>query len=147
LLTLVFGLVDFTLDVGIDLGDRAFDQLLYARSRIVIAARGAGLVAPIDGPHMRLDDLEGAGEQARRSRDLGFQGQVSVYPPQVEHVQGAYASFTPEELAHASRVVAAFEKGQVEGFAAIRVDEHFVDYPVYYRAARMLRISGARSAT
>jgi citrate lyase subunit beta/citryl-CoA lyase len=141
LLTLVFGLVDFTLDIGVDLGDNAFEQLLYARSRIVVAARVGKLVAPIDGPYMKLDDHAGAAEQARRSRSLGFQGQVTVYPPQVEHVQGAYASFTDEEIAHAERVVEAFEAGQAEGVAAIRVDEHFVDYPVYHRAKRMLDLS------
>jgi citrate lyase subunit beta / citryl-CoA lyase len=140
LLTLVFGVVDFTLDVGIDLGERAAEQLLYARSRIVVAARAANLAPPIDGPYMRLDDHEGAAEQARRSRDLGFQGQVTVYPPQVEPVQRAYGAFTPEQLAHARRVVEAFEAGQAEGLASIRVDEHFVDYPVYHRARRMLDV-------
>lgn len=141
LLTLVFGLVDFSLDLGIDLAPDPAAQLLYARSRIAVAARAAGLVAPIDGPYMRLDDLEGCGRQASASRALGFQGQVTVYPPQVEPVQRAYATFTDEEVTRAQRVVRAFEEARAAGLAAVRVDDHFVDYPVYNRAQRVLRLT------
>jgi citrate lyase subunit beta/citryl-CoA lyase len=140
LLTLVFGLVDFSLDLGIDLSEDPFNQVLYARSRLVVAARAANLAPPVDGPYMRLDDAEGCALQAQRSRGLGFQGQVTVYPPQVEVVQRAYGAFTEEELAHARRVVKEFEHAQADGLAAVRVDEHFVDYPVYHRARRMLKV-------
>lgn len=141
LLTLVFGLVDFALDLGIDLSADPFDQLLYPRSRLVVAARAARLAAPIDGPWMRLEDADGCARQAHRSRELGFQGQVSVYPPQVEVVQAAYASFSEDELGHARRVVDEFERAQASGQAAVRVDDHFVDYPVYHRARRILRLA------
>jgi citrate lyase subunit beta/citryl-CoA lyase len=141
LLTFVFGLVDFALDVGIELGDHAFEQLLYARSRLVVAARAGGLAAPIDGPHMGLEDLDGAVRHARRSRELGFQGQVTVYPPQVAPVQEAYTAFSDDELRHARRVVDAFEEAEAAGLAAIRVDGQFVDYPVYQRAVRTLRLA------
>jgi citrate lyase subunit beta/citryl-CoA lyase len=141
LLTLIFGVVDFALDLGIDLEADTRSQLLYPRARLAVAARAAGLAAPVDGPYMRLADMEGCARQARASRALGFQGQVTVYPPQVEHVQRAYSAFTPEQVEHARRVVRAFEEAQADGVAAVRVDEHFVDYPVYNRCRRVLRLA------
>lgn len=140
LLTLVFGLVDFTLDLGIDLAPDPTPQLAYPRARLAVAARAAGLVAPLDGPYMRLSDMDGCARQATGSRGLGYQGQVTVYPPQVEPVQRAYSSFTAEQIAHATKVVEAFEAAQADGLAAVRVDEHFVDYPVYNRARRVLTL-------
>jgi citrate lyase subunit beta/citryl-CoA lyase len=44
----------------------------------------------------------------------------------------------PRELAHARRVIEAFEQAQREGLAAIQVDGQFVDYPIVYRAQRLV---------
>jgi citrate lyase subunit beta/citryl-CoA lyase len=82
LLTLVFGLADFSVDVGVDVTP-AGTELLYARSRIVVAARAAGLAQPIDGPYLELQDATGLIADCGRSRCLGFQGRVVIYPPHV----------------------------------------------------------------
>ena len=148
-LTLVFGLGDFSVDIGVDL-TRGGTELLYARSRVVVAARAARMPAPIDGPYPDIHDLEGLVENTLLSRQLGFQGRVVVYPPQVAPVQRAYAELTPEELAHARRVVEAFEAAEAAGLASIQVDGRFVDYPLYHRARHRLRLHGmvtAHSAT
>lgn len=142
LLTLVFGLVDFALDLNIALSSDPFLQLVYPRSRIVMAARAAGLTAPIDGPYVRLDDPDGCARQAMRSRELGFQGQVVVYPPQVGVIHEAYGTQSLDEVAHARRVVEAFQSAQETGRAAIRFDGEFIDYPVYHRACRVLELDG-----
>src|SRR5215471_4699256 len=102
-LTLIFGLGDFSVDIGVDL-TREGTELLYARSRVVVAARAAGMPAPIDGPYPDIHDLDGLVENTLLSRRLGFQGRVVVYPPQVAPVQRAYAELSPEELEHARRV-------------------------------------------
>ena len=143
--TLVFGLGDFSVDIGVDLTADA-TELLYARSRVVVAARAARLAPPLDGPYPDIHDLDGLRENTLRSRQLGFQGRVVVYPGQVETVQRAYAELTPEEVERARRVVEAFEEAEAAGIASIQVDGRFVDYPLYHRARHRLRLHEALAA-
>ena len=138
--TLIFGLGDLSADLGIDLTADA-TELLYGRSRVVVAARAARFRHALDGPYLVLDDVEGLRSDTLRSRQLGFQGRVVVYPPQVEPVQRAYAEVAPEELEWARRVVEAFEQAESAGSASIRVDGRFVDYPIYERAKLKLRLA------
>ena len=140
--TLVFGLGDFSVDIGVDLTQGAA-ELLYARSRIVVAARAGRLQAPIDGPYLDLKDTEGLVANTLHSRQLGYQGRVVVYPPQVEPVQRAYSELSAEEVERVRRVVVAFEQAEADGLASIQVDGRFVDYPIYFRARHRLRLSEA----
>lgn len=139
LLTLVFGLGDFSVDIGVDLTDDA-TELLYARSRVVVAARAARLRPPLDGPYLDLHNVAGLIADTMRSRQLGFQGRVVVYPPQVEHVQRTYSELPEEEAERAQRVIEAFEAAEAAGSASIQVDGRFVDYPIYARAKEKLRL-------
>lgn len=139
LLTLCFGLGDFSVDIGVDLTPEA-TELLYSRSRVVVAATAAGLQPPLDGPYLDLRNADGLVADTLRSRALGFQGRVVVYPPQVEHVQRAYADLPPEEVERARRVVEVFERSEAGGSASIQVDGRFVDYPIYHRAKHKLRL-------
>jgi len=43
---------------------------------------------------------------------------------------------TAEEIAHARRVVEAFEKSESEGVGALQLDGKFIDYPVVERSRR-----------
>jgi citrate lyase subunit beta/citryl-CoA lyase len=139
LLTLVFGLGDFSVDIGVDLTPDA-TEILYGRSRVVVAARAARLRPALDGPYLDLRNVDGLVADTRRSRQLGFQGRVVVYPPQVEHVQRTYSELSPEEAERAQRVVDAFEDAEASGSASIQVDGRFVDYPIYARAREKLRL-------
>jgi citrate lyase subunit beta/citryl-CoA lyase len=139
LLTLVFGLGDFSVDVGVDVTPEG-DELLYGRSRVIVAARAASLPAALDGPYLDLRDLEGLEADCRRSRRLGFQGRVVVYPGQVETAQRVYAELSPEETERCRRIVAAFEAAEAAGSASIQVDGRFVDYPLYHRARHKLTL-------
>lgn len=141
-LTAVFGLGDFSTELGIDLTPEA-TELLYARSRLVVASRAAGLRRPVDGPFLRLQDEEGLLADSARSRGLGFQGRVTVYPPQVRPVQRAYSQMAEEDVASDRRVVAAFDEAIERGVASIRVDGRFVDYPIYDLAQERLRLDAA----
>jgi citrate lyase subunit beta / citryl-CoA lyase len=137
--TLVFGLGDFTVDLGIDL-TRDATELLYARSRVVVAARAAALPQPLDGPYLDLQNFDGLVADTLRSRQLGFQGRVVIYPPHVEPVQRTYGQLSEEELERARRVVEAFASAEADGSASIQVDGRFVDYPIYRRALHKLRL-------
>ena len=82
-------------------------------------------------------DLEGLASSAKRARQLGFQGKMCIYPPQVELVNRAFTP-TEKEIAFARRVVAAFEKAEREGSSSIQLDGFFIDYPIVYKAQRTL---------
>jgi citrate lyase subunit beta/citryl-CoA lyase len=143
--TLIFGTVDFTLDLGIDLTADA-TEILYARSRVVVAARAARFAAPIDGPYLLdLRDEAGLVRDTQRARQLGFGGRVAIYPPQVAAINRVFVEISPEELALARRAVDAFEAAEAAGSAAIQVDGRFVDYPVYRRAQHKLRLHAMMS--
>lgn len=144
-LTAVFGAGDFSTELGVDLTPDA-EELLYARSRLVVATRAAGLPKPVDGPWLALEDEEGLVADCVRSRGLGFQGRVTVYPPQVEPVLRAYSWLPESEVKRARRVVEAFEEAEGRGVASIRVDGRFVDYPIYRLAQERLQLDAAYSA-
>lgn len=59
-----------------------------------------------------------------------------MHPSQVGPVQDAY-SFTAADVEQAARLVEGFEVGEAQGLAVIRVDDTFVDYPVYHREKRL----------
>jgi citrate lyase subunit beta/citryl-CoA lyase len=145
-LTAMFGVADFSAALGIEQTDAGV-ELLYARGRLIVAARAAGLAAPIDGPYLRIDDTEGLLQDSRRSRALGFQGRVALHPSQVPPINEAFSELSSEQLAAARRIVEAFEEAQAAGSASIRVAGRFVDYPVYEQARAKLRRYEAHHGT
>jgi citrate lyase subunit beta/citryl-CoA lyase len=139
-----FGAGDFTLDVNM-IWSRNETELSYARARIVTASRAAGIEAPLDTVWVDLQDSEGLEASARAALAYGFQGKMCIHPNQVPVVNRV---FTPsaEEIAFADRVVAAFATAEAEGIASIQLDGRFIDYPIVYRAQRVLeRIAAIRA--
>jgi len=139
-----FGAGDFTLDVNM-VWSRGETELAPARAAIVTASRAAGIEAPLDTVWVELTDPEGLEASARTALGLGFQGKMCIHPDQIPIVNRV---FTPsdEEVAFAERVAAAFAKAEKEGSAAIQLDGKFIDYPIVYRAQRVLtRIAAIRA--
>ena len=131
-----FGAGDFTLDVNMA-WSRNEAELTYARAKIATASRAAGIEAPLDTVWMDLADEEGLEASARTALGFGFQGKMCIHPNQIAVVNRV---FTPSEaeIAFAERVVAAFARAEAEGSAAIQLDGKFIDYPIVYRAQRVL---------
>ncbi len=139
-----FGAGDFTLDVNM-IWSRAETELAHARATIVTASRAAGIEAPLDTVWVDLPDGEGLEASARTALGMGFQGKMCIHPDQIPIVNRV---FTPSdaEIAFAERVAAAFTKAEAEGSAAIQLDGKFIDYPIVYRAQRVLqRIAAIRA--
>ena len=133
---MAFGAGDYTLDMNMEwtLGE---SELEHARAEMAVASRAAGLEGPIDTVWVHIKDLDGVASSAKRARQLGFQGKMCIYPPQVELVNRAFTP-TEKEIAFARRVVAAFEKAEHEGSSSIQLDGFFIDYPIVYKAQRTL---------
>ena len=139
-----FGAGDFTLDVNMA-WSRDEAELAHARATIVTASRAAGIEAPLDTVWVDLPDRDGLEASARIASGFGFQGKMCIHPDQIAIVNRV---FTPSdaEIAFAERVAAAFVKAEAEGSAAIQLDGKFIDYPIVYRAQRVLqRISAIRA--
>jgi citrate lyase subunit beta/citryl-CoA lyase len=87
-----------------------------------------------------LKDMDSLKDDARRAKQMGFQGKLCIHPNQIEP---CHVIFTPsrEEISFAQRVVDAFEAEAACGAAAIQVDGKFVDYPVVERSRRILRLA------
>lgn len=134
----MFGVADFSAALGVEPTAEGM-ELLYARGRLIVAARATGMAATIDGPYLRIDDNEGLLEDSRRSRALGFQGRVALHPNQVAPINQAFSELSSEQLALARQIVEAFEDAEAAGTASIRVGGRFVDYPVYEQARAKLR--------
>jgi len=131
-----FGAGDFTLDVNMA-WSRTEAELGFARARIATASRAAGIEAPLDTVWVDLADEEGLEMSARTALGFGFQGKMCIHPKQIAPV---HRVFTPDEaeVAFAERVVAAFAEAEAAGSAAIQLDGKFIDYPILYRAQRVL---------
>jgi citrate lyase subunit beta/citryl-CoA lyase len=129
---LLFGSLDYQSDLGT--GD---DDLLYARSRLVLASRVAGIDAPVDGITQSVDDLELLRRDCQRARQLGFAGKLCIHPRQVDVVNRCFGP-SAEDVEWAKRVVDAFARSN--GNAAL-LDGKMIDTPVLVRAEAMLRES------
>jgi len=137
-----FGAADYSLDLGINMS-RDGAELHYPRSRIAVACRAAGKEPPIDTPFMiDLKDLDALRADARRAKQLGFQGKLCIHPSQVGPCNDIFSP-TTEEIAYARRVVEAFEKSESEGIGALQLDGKFIDYPVVERSRRIIRLGAS----
>jgi citrate lyase subunit beta/citryl-CoA lyase len=130
---LSYGGLDLAADLGLGSGEQ---ETLYARSALVIAARAAGKPQPSDGVYPFLEDDAGLRKEAETARRLGLFGKSAIHPRQLPIIHDAFAA-TPEELAWAKRVLAAFE--QSGGAATRTADGEFVDLPVAERARRLMQ--------
>lgn len=128
---LVFGSVDFQLDLGID-GEG--EELLFFRSQIVLASRLAQLQPPVDGVSTAIDDAALLQHDSQRARRLGFGAKLCIHPRQVAAVN---AAFSPSEQAvqWARRVL---QIAETSGGAAVALDGKMIDKPVILRAQAIL---------
>lgn len=128
-------------DLSADLGVAGEAGLLYARSRIVVAARAAGLPAPAQSVYPHVRDLDGLRRSTEEGRALGFFGRSVIHPAQIPVV---HEVFTPgaEEVRRARELVAALERAEASGTGAVALpDGRFVDRAVVEAARRTLALA------
>lgn len=116
-------------DVGRELGFEFTPEgleSLYLRSRIVLAARAAGMHHPVTGVWQDIADLSGFRRFAEQNRGLGYRGIVLIHP---SHVEIANEVFTPsaERVDYCRRMIAAFREAEAQGSSAVDFEGQHVD--------------------
>lgn len=134
---LVFGALDFALNTGMEDADGAFD---YARSRIAIASKIAGIAPPVDAVTLGIDDQDLLTLHARRSRHFGFAGKLCIHPKQIRATNDAFRP-SDEEVAWAQAILAEQAARPQDAVFAYRGE--LVDRPVLERARLIVATAGS----
>jgi citrate lyase subunit beta / citryl-CoA lyase len=132
---ITIGLEDYTADLGVA-KTRDGAESLWARQRIVNAARAAGVQA-IDSVYGNVDDAEGLLAWAERARAMGFSGMGCVHPRQIGVIHRAFRP-TAEEIQRAQQIVDAFADAQHRGLGVVSLGSRMIDPPVVLRAHRLI---------
>ena len=133
---LMLGAIDLGLALGLEPRPDA-QELLFARSSLVVDSAAAGLRAPIDRVWVDVRDLDGLERDCALGRSLGFRGKALVHPDQVPVTHEAFAPST-DELDRARAIVEAFELAAAEGRGVVALDGEMIDLPVVERARKLL---------
>lgn len=133
---LALGAVDLGLELGLEPRPDG-QEVLFARSQLVLDSAAAGIRAPFDLVHLETRDAVGLERECRLARSLGFRGKLCIHASQVETVNQIFSP-GEQEVERARRVVEAYERGAAEGRGAVALDGEMVDLPVVERAKRIL---------
>ncbi|MGL5437188.1 MAG: HpcH/HpaI aldolase/citrate lyase family protein [Lachnospiraceae bacterium] len=111
-------------------------EIFYARNRVVLAARAAG-VAAIDTPFTDVNDEAGSRQDAVFAKSLGFSGKAAISPRHVKAINQVFSP-TAEEIAYAYEVLEAIEQAEAQGKGAISLYGKMIDKPIVLRARQVL---------
>ena len=103
-------------------------EIFYARSRMVMAARAAGIDV-YDTPWTDVEDYDGLIEDAKFAKSLGFSGKSSISPRHVRFINEIFSP-TEAEIQYAHDVFAAIEKGKAEGKGVVSLRGKMIDAPI-----------------
>jgi len=140
---LAFGALDFQVDTGIQCDEQSELELAYARSRIVVAARVAGIAGAIDSVSTAIADESMLTRDAQRSRRFGFAGKLCIHPKQVAAIHCAYLP-SQQEIDWASGLMEVLAARPVAARGAFSYCGAMVDRPVLDRAREILAAVSAR---
>lgn len=111
-------------------------EIEYARTRLVVAARAAGIEV-YDTPFTDVNDDEGIVVDAALAKALGFSGKASISPRHVDPINEAFSP-TAQEIAYAYEVMDAIKLAKEQGKGAIALHGKMIDAPIVARAERTI---------
>jgi citrate lyase subunit beta/citryl-CoA lyase len=110
---------------------------------VVMQARAAGITPlGIIGTVADYSDLDAMREIIRNSRRFGFEGASCIHPSIVPALNEEFRP-SDKEVSDAQRIIQAFEGAVAEGRASLEVDGKMIDYPLVFRAERLLALDTA----
>jgi len=116
-----------------DNGDYDFPYQMFRA--LCLTGAAAASVSAIETIHGDFRDAQGLEEMARRARRAGFRGMLAIHPDQVPVINAAFTP-SPEEIAHAEKVLAAFDANP--GAGTVGLDGAMLDMPHLKRAQALL---------
>lgn len=142
IISLAFGAGDYLRDLRLSYIRLSKDQneILYARSRIVVAAASIGII-PIDTPYLGLIiDREGLKKECLIAKRLGYKGKLAIHP---SHLPIINEIFKPsrEEIEEAEEIVKVYEDAASRGLGATTYAGRMIDYLTYKQAKDLLNIA------
>jgi citrate lyase subunit beta / citryl-CoA lyase len=147
--TIVFGPADFAastempvLTGGVQIAEYPGDHFHYVFSKILMAGRANGLQV-IDGPYLKIRELDALRDYAMRTRILGYDGKWALHPDQVKVINEVYTP-TQEQYDHAIDLLEAYEKATTEGDpgerkGAVMFGDEMIDEASRKMATKFLR--------
>ena len=115
--------------------------LLPHLATTLLAAREAG-IAVLDGVYNDVKDAEGFEAECVQGVQMGFDGKTLVHPTQVEPANRLWAP-SPDEVAYADRIIAAFDEAAAAGRGVVTVDGRMIENLHVDTARRTLAVAAA----
>ncbi len=116
-------------------------EIEYARHRLVVAARAAG-VDVYDTPFTDVNDDEGIVADATYAKALGFTGKASISPRHVEVINAVFSP-TQKDIDYAYEVMEAIALAKEQGKGAIALHGKMIDAPIVARAEQTIAMAEA----
>ncbi len=111
------------------------NEIYYARTRVVCAARAAGIEV-YDTPFTDVDDMEGLRKDIQTSKDLGFSGKLVISPRHIDEVN-EYFSPSLEEIEYAKEVLETIRIAKEQGKGVVSLHGKMIDAPIVARAKQV----------
>src|SRR3954469_6067025 len=155
--TIIFGPADFAastempvLTGGVAIPEYPGDHFHYVFSKILMAGRANGLQV-IDGPFLKIRELDALREYSMRTRILGYDGKWALHPDQVKVINEVFTP-TQEQFDRAVDILDAYEKATMEDRrGAVMFGDEMIDEASRKMATKFLvrgeRAGMTRSAT
>src|SRR6202035_977448 len=110
---IIFGPADFAASIempvltgGVAIPEYPGDHFHYVFSKILMAGRAHGLQV-IDGPFLKIRELDGLRDYSTRTRILGYDGKWALHPDQVTVINEVYTP-TQEQFDRAGDILEAY---------------------------------------
>lgn len=116
-------------------------EIEYARTRLVVAARAAG-VDVYDTPFTDVNDDEGIETDAELAKALGFTGKASISPRHVETINRVFSP-SQADIDYAYEVLDAIRLAKEQGKGAVALRGKMIDAPIVARAERTIAAAEA----
>ena len=133
IVALYFGGVDMAAELRVD---NKWENLVYARSKLVHAGASAGLDV-IHVPYLDLENMDGMKKEAELVRNLGFTGKGSIHPKQIKILNEV---FTPpeDEILKAKKILEQFNNSNT---GLVVINGKLIEKPVLREMQRKILIA------
>ena len=139
LIGLYFGAEDFATDLMGARRTKEGTEVLYARSRVVLAAKAARICA-IDQGVLEIHDDDRFRYDAEQARNLGYDGKVALNPRQVALANELFSP-SEQEIDFARRLIEASRNAEARGIGTIEFEGRMIDGPLLKRCEHIITLS------